>query len=138
MTDEANDRLIGSDVELLTGANFAHLAVIRPDGTPHVSVVWIDAADGFVLVNTAVGRVKDRYVRRDPRVSITVHDERDPYRWIRIDGEVEDFLTGEGAERHIDELNRRYHDGEPWSSTPGQQRVIFRIRPRRVLRRYDD
>lgn len=138
MTDEANDRLIGSDVELLTGVNFAHLAVIRPDGTPHASVTWIDAADGLVLVNTAVGRVKDRYVRRDPRVSVTLHDERDPYRWIRIDGVVEDFVTGEEAERHIDELNRRYHDGAPWTSTPGQQRVIYRIRPRRVLRRYDE
>jgi len=138
MGDEADDRLIESDVELLTSVNFAHLAVIRPDGTPHVSVTWIDAADGFVLVNTAVGRVKDRYVRRDPRVSVTLHDELDPYRWIRIDGAVEEFVTGEEAERHIDELNRRYHDGAHWTSTPGQQRVIYRIRPRRVLRRYDD
>ena len=74
------------DVELLTGKNFAHVAVIRPDGTPHVSVTWIDAAEGDVLVNTAVGRVKDRYVRRDPRVSVTLHDEQDPYRWLRVDG----------------------------------------------------
>ena len=132
------DELAPDDVGLLTGKNFAHLAVIRPDGTPHVSVTWIDATDGLVLVNTAVGRVKDRYVRRDPRVSVTLHDERDPYRWIRIDGEVEDFVTGEEAERHIDALNRRYHDGEPWTYTAGQQRVIYRIRPRRVLRRYDD
>jgi PPOX class probable F420-dependent enzyme len=136
--NEPGDRLTPDDVGLLTGRNFAHLGVIRPDGTPHVSVVWIDAADGRVLVNSAVGRVKDRYLRKDPRVSVTVHDERDPYRWIRVDGEVEDFVTGEEAERHIDELNRRYHDGEAWTSTSGQQRVIYRIRPRRVLRRYDD
>jgi hypothetical protein len=71
-------------------------------------------------------------------VSVTVHDERDPYRWIRIDGEVEDFVTGEEAERHIDGLNRRYHDGEAWVYNTDQQRVIYRIRPRRVLRRYDD
>jgi PPOX class probable F420-dependent enzyme len=137
MSDGARDRLTGDDVELLADRNFAHLAVIRPDGTPHVTVTWIDAADGFVLVNTAVGRVKDRYVRRDPRVSVTVHDERDPYRWIRIDGIVEDLVTGEEADRHIDELNRRYHDGEPWTYSPGQQRVIYRIRPLRILRRYD-
>jgi PPOX class probable F420-dependent enzyme len=135
MTDA---RLTDDDVELLTGANFAHLAVIRPDGSPHVSVVWIDAADGHVLVNSAVGRVKDRYLREDPRVSVTVHDERDPYRWLRVDGVVEDFVTGEVAERHIDTLNRRYHDGRAWTYTAGQQRVLYRIRPRRVLRRYDD
>lgn len=125
------------DVGLLTGRNFAHLAVVRPDGTPHVTVLWIDAVDGYVLVNTAVGRVKDRYVRRDPRVSVTLHDEADPYRWLRIDGVVEEFVTGPEAEAHIDALNRRYHDGEAWTSTPGQQRVIYRIGPRRILRRYD-
>jgi PPOX class probable F420-dependent enzyme len=125
------------DVELLTGKNFAHFAAIRSDGTPHSTVTWIDAADGLVLVNTAVGRVKDRYVRRDPRVSITLHDEQDPYRWLRVDGIVEEFVTGPDADTHIDMLNRRYHDGEAWKYTPGQQRVIYRIRPRRILRRYD-
>jgi PPOX class probable F420-dependent enzyme len=129
--------LTAHDVELLTAANFAHVAAIRPDGTPHVSVVWIDAADGHVLVNSAVGRVKDRYLRRDPRVSVTVHDEDDPYRWVRVDGVVAEFVTGEEADRHIDALNRRYHGGEPWTYKEGQQRVIYRIRPDRVLRRYD-
>ena len=129
------DRLTGDDVSLLTGKNFAHLAAIRPDGSPHVTVTWIDAADGRVLVNTAVGRVKDRYVRLDPRVSVTVHDEQDPYRWMRIDGVVEELVTGDEAERHVDELNRRYHDGEPWRYRPGQQRVIYRIVPTRILRR---
>ena len=134
MTDAA---LTEDDLELLTGENFAHVAAIRPDGTPHVSVVWIDAAGDHVLVNSAVGRVKDRYLRSDPRVSVTVHDEGDPYRWLRVDGVVDDFVTGEEAERHIDALNRRYHDGEAWRYSPGQQRVIYRIRPLRILRRYD-
>jgi PPOX class probable F420-dependent enzyme len=131
------ERLIDDDVELLTGKNFAHVAVIRPDGTPHVTVTWIDAADGYVLVNTAVGRVKDRYVRRDPRVSVTLLDQRDPYRWLRIDGIVEGFVTGPEAEAHIDTLNRRYHDGRAWTYNPEQERVIYRIRPQRILRRYD-
>jgi len=125
------------DLRLLTGKNFAHLAVIRPDGTPHVSVTWIDAADGYVLVNTAQGRVKDRYVRDDPRVSVTVHDEQDPYRWMRVDGVIEDFVTGPEAEEHIDALHRRYHDGETWTYKEGQVRVIYRIRPERILRRDD-
>ena len=125
------------DVELLTGKNFAHFAAIRPDGTPHVTVIWIDAADGYILVNTAVGRVKDRHVRRDPRVSVSVHDEQDQYRWLRVDGIVAEFVTGSEADAHIDALNRRYHDGEAWTYTPGQERVIYRIRPQRILGRYD-
>jgi PPOX class probable F420-dependent enzyme len=125
------------DIDLLTTKSFAHIAVIRPDGTPHVTVTWIDAAEGFVLVNSAVGRVKDRYVRRDPRVSVTLHDEHDPYRWLRVDGIVKEFVTGAEAEAHIDALNRRYHDGEAWTYKAGQDRVIYRIRPQRILRRYD-
>ena len=128
--------LTASDYELLRGKNFAHLAAIRPDGSPHVTVTWIDAADGHVLVNTAVGRVKDRYIRRDPRVAVTVHEEGNGYRWIRVDGTVAEFVTGEEADRHIDFLSRKYDD-EPWDPVEGQERVIYRIRPVRILRRQE-
>lgn len=123
--------------ELLQAKNFAHVAVIRPDGSPHVTVTWIDGADGHVLVNTAVGRLKDRYVRLDPRIAVTVHEEGDGYRWLRVDGVVAEFVTGEEAERHIDFLNRKYQDGKPWEFVPGQQRVLYRIRPHRLLVRED-
>ena len=129
------DRLTDEDLELLRGKNFAHVAVNRPDGPPHVTIVWIDAAEGHVLVNTAAGRVKDRLVRADPRVTVTVHEEGNGYRWLRVEGTVEELVTGDEADRHIDELNRRYHDGESWTVTPGQVRVIYRIRPDRILRR---
>ena len=130
MTEELTD----FDYALLQGTNFAHVSVNRPDGPPHVTVVWIDARDGHVLVNTAVGRVKDRR-RRDPRLTISVHQEGEAYRWLRVEGTVAEFVTGEEADRHIDFLNRKYHDGEAWQSTPGQERVIYRIRPDRILRR---
>jgi PPOX class probable F420-dependent enzyme len=131
MTVELTD----SDYRLLQGTNFAHVSVNRPDGPPHVTVVWIDAQDGHVLVNTAAGRVKDRLVHVDPRVTVSVHQEGDAYRWLRVEGTVTGFVTGEEADRHIDALNRKYHDGEPWEPVPGQERVIYRIRPDRILRR---
>jgi PPOX class probable F420-dependent enzyme len=130
-------KLLEDDLAMLTGQNFAHIAVIRPDGSPHVTVTWIDASDDHVLVNSAVGRVKDRYLRRDPRVSVTVHDEAYPYRWIRIDGVVDEFVTGVEAEEHIDGLNRRYNEGRPWTYKEDQERVLYRIRPERILRRDD-
>jgi len=128
--------LTSADLALLRGRNFAHVAAIRPDGSPHVTVMWVDASDdGHVLLNSAVGRVKDRHLRRDPRVSVTVHEEGDGYTWLRVDGRVVEFVTGEEAEAHIDVLNRRYHEGVPWKHVPGQERVIYRIRPDRVLSR---
>jgi hypothetical protein len=63
-------------MELLTRKNSAHVATIRPDGMPHTTIIWVDTADGHVLVNSAVGRVNDLHLRRDPRVSVTVHQGR--------------------------------------------------------------
>lgn len=126
--------LTTDDLQLLTTRQFAHVAVNRPDDAPHVTVTWVDAADGHILVNTAAGRVKERLLRRDPRVSVTIHREGDGYRWLRVEGTVAEFVTGPEAERHIDTLKLRYQ-GSPWTYVPGQVRVLVKIRPDRILRR---
>lgn len=123
--------LTAADVEVLTGPHYATVVSMNPDGTPHATVTWIDAADGHVLVNTAQGRTKARNLRRDPRVAVLV--QADPYRWISITGTVVAAETGPEAEAHIDQLSRRY-DGKPWSFVEGQVRVRFRIRPDRIIR----
>jgi PPOX class probable F420-dependent enzyme len=128
--------LTPTDVEILTEGNFATFVSIGRDGSPQATIVWVDAADGHVLVNTAQGRVKDRNVRRDPRVSITVLRGGDAYEWITINGAVVDIEVGERAEKHIDELSWRY-DGHGYSYTPGQVREILTIRPDRI-HRYED
>lgn len=130
------ERLRPRDLELLTGSNFATLVTINEDGSPQATITWVDAADGHVLVNTAQGRVKDRNVRANPRVALSVMRGGDAYDWISITGTVVDIETGERAERHIDELSHRY-DGKSYSYTPGQVREILKIRPDRVVR-YED
>jgi PPOX class probable F420-dependent enzyme len=124
------------DLELLTGANFATFVTMNDDELPQATIIWIDAADGHVMVNTAKGRVKDRNVRRDPRVAVLVVREGDAYDWISVSGTVVDIEEGERAERHIDELSNRY-DGHGFSFTEGQVREILRIRPDRIIR-YED
>jgi hypothetical protein len=84
-------------------------------------------------VNTAEGRAKDRNLRRDPRAAVSVVKDGDWYRWLSVTGAVVDRVTGEEAERHIDALSRRY-DGEPWKPIEGQVRVLYRIRPDRIIR----
>jgi PPOX class probable F420-dependent enzyme len=123
------------DVRLLRGPNFAHFVTLNPDGSPHVAPIWIDVDDdGNVMVNSAVGRKKDRNIRRDPRVAVSVHEQADPYVRTVINGTVVSIETGDEAEDHIDRLNQRYHDGERWEYRPGQVRVLYRIRPDRVVR----
>jgi len=125
--------LTGADLEFLTGTNFATLVTMNPDGSPHATITWVDAANGHVLVNTARGRVKDRNVRGDPRVAVAILNDGDAYEWLSITGTVVDIEVGERAERHIDELSHRY-DGKGYSYTPGQVREILKIRPDHVIR----
>jgi PPOX class probable F420-dependent enzyme len=124
--------LTDSDLELLTGGNYAVLVTLYEDGAPHSTVTWVDATDGHVLVNTAEGRRKDRNLRRDPRAAVTVIGE-DFYRWVSIQGTVVDRVTGPQADAHIDRLSRRY-DGAPWTPAAGQVRVMYRIEPQRIIR----
>jgi PPOX class probable F420-dependent enzyme len=123
------------DLALLKGPNFAHLATLNEDGTPQVTPLWIDVDDrGHVVVNSAVGRKKDRNIRRDPRVSVSVHAQDDPYTWTAINGTVVSIETGDEAEAGIDVLNQKYQDGERWEYVPGSVRVIYRIRPDSIAR----
>ena len=125
-----------ADVELLKGTNFATFVTIDDDGLPQSTLIWIDTAGGNVLVNTAKGRVKDRNVRRDPKVSVLVVKEGDAYDWISVAGTVVDIEEGERAERHIDDLSQRY-DGHGYELADGMVREILTIRPERIIRYKD-
>ncbi|MEP7059226.1 MAG: PPOX class F420-dependent oxidoreductase [Actinomycetota bacterium] len=125
--------LTTEDLEFFQGLNWAHFAVNGADGYPHVTVVWVHADDTHILVNTAAGRVKDRAVQRDPRVSVSVHDQADAYRFIAVRGDVASRETGPEADTNVDFMSRKYHD-EPWTFRPGETRVLYRIRPERIIR----
>lgn len=117
---------------LLEGQNFGHLATLMPDGSPHVSPVWVDHDGAHVLVNTAEGRVKLRNVRRDPRVAISVANQQNPYQMVAIQGRVVE-ITREGADAHIDKMAKKYlgQDTYPYRR-PGEQRVILKIAPEHI------
>jgi PPOX class probable F420-dependent enzyme len=104
---------------------------LRPDGSPHSTVVWVDVDDDGASFNTAWPRAKPRYLADDPRVSLVVVDPGDAYRWIAIDGTV--TLVEEGANAQIDRLAKKYAglDRYPWHR-PGETRVSVRITPTRI------
>ena len=107
------------------------VTTLRQDGSPHNTVVWVDAEDGTVTFNTAVGRAKERHLREDPRVAVTVVDPQNTYRWVSVSGRAE--LRTEGADDQIDKLAKKYlgQDKYPWRSAD-EQRVSVRIRPEQV------
>jgi PPOX class probable F420-dependent enzyme len=101
---------------------------LRPDGSPHSTVVWVDVDDDGVSFNTARPRAKPRHLEADPRVSLVVVDPGDPYRWIAITGTT--TLIDEGANDQIDRLSQKYTGRERYAShRHGETRVSVRISP---------
>ena len=104
---------------------------LRQDGSPHNTIVWVDAEDGVVTFNTAVGRAKERHLRQDPRAAITIVHPENAYQWVSVSGRAE--LTTEGADEQIDRLAKKYlgRDEYPWRN-PEEQRITVKIRPEKV------
>lgn len=120
--------------EKLEAANFWHLTTLNEDGAPTSTPVWVAVDDDVVIVNTAIGRRKEKNVRRDPRVALSYHDHENPYAWMEIRGKVVEFVEGEPADRSIDSLAKKYlgQDTYPYR-TPEERRVILRIEPTQVI-----
>ena len=119
-------------LDLFKKRAFGMFATLMPDGQPQLTPVWCDVEDGKVVVNSARGRQKDRNVERDPRVTITVLDPDNPYRYLEVRGRVTE-VTEEGARAHIDKMAQKYLGQEkyPWAQ-PGEVRVLYKITPDRV------
>jgi PPOX class probable F420-dependent enzyme len=123
-------RLTDAQVEFLREPNYAVVATLRPDGTPHQTVVWVDTDGENVVFNTNTERAKPRYLERRPYASVLVLDRDDPYRWLAVDGPVE--VTEENAEVHIDALALKYRGDPSYDLGPGEQRLVCTVRPHRV------
>ena len=124
-------KLTEPQIELLTAPNYGNVATVRSDGSPHVTPVWVDWDGEYVIFNTAVGRAKEKHLRRDPRVAVEVFAQENPYSYVSIDGTAE--LSEEGADAHIDKLAKKYLGQDQYPHRqPGERRIIVRIRPERV------
>ena len=120
--------LTDKQLELLKGKNFAVVATVGEDGAPQTSVVWVDTDGENVVFNTTNARAKGRNLRHDPRVSISIWDDADPYKYLEVEGDAS--LDENGAGEHINDLSLKY-EGKDFH-TP-VNRVIVRVKPIRVF-----
>jgi PPOX class probable F420-dependent enzyme len=107
------------------------------NGTPHLSPTWVDLEDqngGYILVNTAIGRVKQKNVSRNPNVALAIYDQNNPYDMVSVRGKVVEQVNGDAAEKHIDKLAKKYMglDKYPGRSA-GEKRIILKIKPKKVF-----
>ncbi len=107
---------------------FAFLALTLKDGSPHVTPVWFDWDGAHIIINTARGRVKDKVLRRRPKVALAIAAPGDLYTYLQIRGQV-DSETEEGGYEQICKLNEKYHGKYEFPKRPGQVRVTYTILP---------
>src|SRR4051794_29729724 len=115
-------QLTGEQMQFLDNPFVGVVTTLRNDGSPHSTVVWVEQRDGEVSFNTATGRAKERHLDADSRLSLTVVDPQDAYRWISISGHAD--LTTDDADAQIDRLAKKYigKDEYPWRAE-GEARI---------------
>lgn len=116
--------------DLATGKNFAMLAVVLPNGEIANHVMWVDAADDQLLINTEIHRAKYKAVQQHPEVTVSIWDADNPYRFAEVRGRVSGQVRGDAARTHIDTLSQRYL-GHDYAGDITSERVVLRIDPLR-------
>ncbi len=115
---------------------FAVLATINKVGTPQLTTMWyLLESDGTIMMNTRVGRSKERNMRRDPRISVCFEEG---YRYVTITGRVEMIDDPQVSQRDIFRLSTRYHGEEiakkqMETQFSKEQRVTLRLKPERIV-----
>ena len=129
-TSDRAQQLDPTVVELARRPNYAAVTTLLPGGQPHTHPMWVDTDGEHLLVNTEVHRQKFRNVERDPRVTVMIRDEENPFRYAEVRGEVVGKVRGPEAREHIDQLSRKYVGG-PYRVPIESERVVLKIAPSR-------
>ena len=124
-----NDKVI----KLFSEKNLVFIATIMKDGSPQLSPVWANYDDGFVLVNTAEGRIKHKNILRDPRVAVSVVSKDNPLDMTTIRGTVVEIISDEQY-HHADKLTQQYMGREHYPfKREGEKRIVLKIKPLKVF-----
>jgi len=120
-------------IDLLKGKNLVFIATLMKDGSPQLSPVWADYEDGFVMVNTAEGRIKHKNVLNDTRVAVSVVANENPLDMTTIRGKVVEILPDYDY-IHINKLTKKYMGIENYPfRREGEKRIVFKIKPDKVF-----
>lgn len=118
-----------SHKDLLEEPLIAHVATLRPDGSAQSNPTWFDWDGRRLRLSGTKSRQKFQNLRRDPRVAVSMVDRDNPYRYLEVRGEVEE-IEADPSRAFINSLAQRYLGQDEYSGDPpGEERVIFVIRP---------
>jgi PPOX class probable F420-dependent enzyme len=122
---------------LFEGKNYVFVSTLMEDGTPQITPTWVDLEEqdgGHILVNTAVGRVKQKNVSQNPNIALAIIDQNNPYDMVSVRGKVVEQVEGDAAEQHIDKLAKKYLGKDKYPGrSPGERRIILKIKPKHIF-----
>lgn len=136
MTDTAAKSVLTPDIrDFIAATRFVSIATIDPDGGPRQAVVWYRLDGDEIVINSAIGRRWPANLLRDPRISLTIGDATDGYRWVGLTGTVTAIRDQPAAQADIAEMARRYHADDHAKAErlitqrfERQERISFRVR----------
>jgi PPOX class probable F420-dependent enzyme len=111
--------------KLIDRPNFAHLATLMPDGSPHSAPVWIAREGDLLLIGTEATSVKGKNTQRDPRVAISIVDFRDPYMEAQMRGSVVERRPDPQL-KYYDRMSQKY-TGKPWPYRDENAPIVLMI-----------
>jgi len=117
--------LPGNVKELIDRANFAHLATLMEDGSPHSTPVWVGRDGDRLMIGTSGNSLKARNTKRDPRVAISMIDFKDPYMEAQLRGRVVEHRSDSDL-KILDAISVRY-TGKPFPMRGYEDRVALVI-----------
>ena len=119
--------------KLFSEKNLVFIATVMSDGSPQVSPVWANYEDGYILINTAEGRIKHKNILRDPRVAVSVVSKNNPLDMTTIRGTVEELIPDYDY-LHADKLTQQYMGQEHYPfKRDDEKRIILKIKPIKVF-----
>ena len=118
--------------KLFEDPNILFVATVNRDGSPQVTPVWTHVENGYITFNTAVGRAKERNMRRDPRIGLSITARDNPMEKVDVIGRVVDMIEGEEADNQIDDFSEKYIGQRPYPWRQGETRVKVVVEPVRV------
>ena len=120
-------------IKLFSAKNLVFIATIMKDGSPQLSPVWANYESGFILVNTAEGRVKHKNILRDPRVAVSVTSNDNPLDMTTIRGTVVAIIS-DIKYNHADKLTQQYMGRNHYPfKRDNEKRIILKIKPHKVF-----
>jgi PPOX class probable F420-dependent enzyme len=124
-TDDARIRV------LLERPNHAVVSTLNADGSIHATVVWVGVEEGRLALSSVATRAWAANLLRDPRITVVVADETNPYDYVEIRGTA--VRGGIDADLLADRLARKYLGAEVYPfRADGEERVAFLVEPQRV------